>query len=314
MSLIPRRFQGEEDISKIKEFLRGQQYWDRLPDYWNIGQSTLGIYLTLWSTRFDHLLWADQNGEVRGYTWLSFEENRRFGGQSQEWRILTHPQHRQANLAEEMLLQAENQLRSQSGMNTPDDPLKTVAYETDASWISFIQTHGYVQKNHLEVYLRRSISQEIPEPDIADGYEIRGFKGEIEIEQRAGAQHESFGGPSEPDDQSISDARQFIRWYEGREDIDLVAVSSSATIASYAVSLIDPATKIGEFDPVGTRPSYRRLGLSRALMLTGLQYMKDKGMTNAVVRTDADNYPAISLYESVGFEIADKLYRYVKRF
>ena len=50
------------------------------------------------------------------------------------------------------------------------------------------------------------------------------------------------------------------------------------------------------------------------MMLTGLRYMKAKGMTNAVVRTDADNDPAISLYESVGFNIADKLYRYVKSF
>jgi ribosomal protein S18 acetylase RimI-like enzyme len=48
-------------------------------------------------------------------------------------------------------------------------------------------------------------------------------------------------------------------------------------------------------------------------MLTGLRYMKDKGMKNAVVRTGADNHPAIALYESVGFNIADDLYRYVKR-
>ena len=41
--------------------------------------------------------------------------------------------------------------------------------------------------------------------------------------------------------------------------------------------------------------------------------MKDKGMAHAVVRTDFDNYPAIRLYESVGFEVVDNLYRYIKK-
>ena len=50
MSLTPRYFRGEEDVSKIKDYLRGKQYWDRLPDYWNTGKSTQAIYLTLfWS-------------------------------------------------------------------------------------------------------------------------------------------------------------------------------------------------------------------------------------------------------------------------
>ena len=315
MSLTPRHFRGEEDASKIKDFLRGKHYWDRLPDYWNTGKSTQAIYLTLfWSAPSDHLLWEDQNGEIQAYTWLSFEENRRIGGQSQEWRILIHPDQRRRKVAEEMLLQAGHQLRAQSKLNTTDDPLKTVAYRTDTWLISLIEAHGYAQEDRLDVYLRRSLGQEIPETDIADGYVIREFKGEIEIEHRAGAQSEAFGGPSGPDERSISDARRTIHWYEGREDTDLVAVSSSGTIASYAVCLIDPVTKLGEFDPVGTRPSYRRQGLSRAVMLTGLRYMKEKGMTNAVVRTDADNDPAISLYKSIGFEVADNLYRYVKRF
>ena len=314
MNLNRRHFRGEEDVSKIKDFVRGKQYWDRLPDYWNTGKSTQAIYLTLFgSAPSDHLLWEDSNGDIQAYTWLSFEENQRIGGQRGAWRILIHPDRRQGKLAEEMLLQAEDQLRAQSRLTTNDDSLKTVAYETDIWLISLIEAHGYVREDHLDVYLRRSLAQEIPEPGIADGYVIREFKGEIEIEQRAGAQIESFGGPSERGERSISDARRTIRWYEGREDADLVAVSSSGSIASYAVCLIDPVTKLGEFDPVGARPSHRRQGLSRAVMLTGLKHMKEKGMTNAVVRTNADNYPAISLYESVGFEIADKLYRYVKR-
>ena len=134
MSLTPRHFRGEVDVPKIKDFLTGRQYWDRLPDYWNTGKSTVGIYLTLfWSEPSSHLLWEDQNGQVQAYTWLSFEANPRFGGETQAWRILIHPDQRHEALSEEMLLQAESQLKAKSKSGT----LKTVAYETDTWLASF---------------------------------------------------------------------------------------------------------------------------------------------------------------------------------
>ena len=40
--------------------------------------------------------------------------------------------------------------------------------------------------------------------------------------------------------------------------------------------------------------------------------MKGRGMEFAVVRTPADNIPAVKLYESVGFVVADRSYEYTK--
>ena len=40
--------------------------------------------------------------------------------------------------------------------------------------------------------------------------------------------------------------------------------------------------------------------------------MRGKGMEIAVVRTQADAVPAVKLYESIGFEVADRLYTYIK--
>jgi len=313
MGLTPRCFRGEEDAPKIKEFLKGRRYWDALPDYWNTGKSTYAIYLIISSSApSNSIVWEDENGQVQAYTWLSFEENHRIGGQSRSWRILIHADHNRGTVAEDMLLHAEYQLAAQA-LSDDNDPLKTVAYETDDGLLSLIRAHGYVQEDHLDVYMRQSLDREIPEPEVVDGYVVRELRREGEIGQRAGAQSESFGGPADPDERSVDEVTQKMRWNEGTEDIDLVAVSSSGTVASYAACSIDPVTKLGEFDPVGTRPAHRRRGLSRAVMLTGLRYMKDKGMAHAVVRTDFDNYPAIRLYESVGFEVVDNLYRYIKK-
>ena len=112
---------------------------------------------------------------------------------------------------------------------------------------------------------------------------------------------------------AIENTKRFLQWYEGREDLDLVALSSTGEIASFGVFLIDPVTLVGELDPVGTRASHQRRGLSKTVLCTGLHYMKSRGMKRAVVRTGVDNMPAIRAYESVGFSVVDHLYRYTKQ-
>jgi ribosomal protein S18 acetylase RimI-like enzyme len=83
-------------------------------------------------------------------------------------------------------------------------------------------------------------------------------------------------------------------------------------IASFALFLVDPGTLVGELDPVGTRVAHQRKGLAKAVLLSGLPYLKSKGMRHVAVRTGVENFPAIRTYESVGFEIVDHLYRYTK--
>ena len=51
---------------------------------------------------------------------------------------------------------------------------------------------------------------------------------------------------------------------------------------------------------------------SSTVINEGLRTMRGKGMEIAVVRTQADAVPAVKLYESIGFEVADRLYTYIK--
>ena len=63
---------------------------------------------------------------------------------------------------------------------------------------------------------------------------------------------------------------------------------------------------------MGTHRSFWRKGLAKALLLTGLHWMRGTGMETAVIRTEVDNIPAQKAYESIGFQTVDKLYRYAK--
>ena len=59
--------------------------------------------------------------------------------------------------------------------------------------------------------------------------------------------------------------------------------------------------EVGEIYVLGVTPAQRGTGLSQALTIAGLEYLRDQGLNAAMLYVDADNASAIRLYESVGF-------------
>ncbi len=61
-----------------------------------------------------------------------------------------------------------------------------------------------------------------------------------------------------------------------------------------------PREPIGEVYVVGVDPGERGTGLGRALTQAGLGYLRSRGLPRVLLYVDADNTPAVRLYESLG--------------
>jgi len=60
---------------------------------------------------------------------------------------------------------------------------------------------------------------------------------------------------------------------------------------------------LGEIYVIAVDPDFVGRGLGRALTLAGLQHLAGRGLTVGMLYVEADNAPALGLYESLGFTV-----------
>lgn len=103
----------------------------------------------------------------------------------------------------------------------------------------------------------------------------------------------------EPSRVTESSYRNVMAEWPYRGSLDCVVEAPDGRFASYVLVWPDDENGVGLFEPVGTRPEFRRRGLGAAVCTFGLQRLHEEGMRRAVVGCDTD--PACALYESIGF-------------
>ena len=80
--------------------------------------------------------------------------------------------------------------------------------------------------------------------------------------------------------------------------------------AGYCWTCVAPANGgiRGLIGMIGVVPNYRGKGVSRAILLAGMEYLGSIGVEDIALQVDENNTPAIRLYTSVGFEKAGELH------
>jgi ribosomal protein S18 acetylase RimI-like enzyme len=180
-------------------------------------------------------------------------------------------------------------------------------YEEDTALIRALEQRGFHATGGSGI-LCRSLEMPLPYSSIPAGFSIRPI-GPEEIAARAQAHREVFA-PSRVTDREYT---RLVRMPGYEAQLDLAAVTPKGEISAFALGWIDSENRVGEFEPVGTRPDFRRGGLAGALMVEGMRRMKARGAASVFVGPiDRDEAGACAFYESLGMARACSLLSFAR--
>jgi ribosomal protein S18 acetylase RimI-like enzyme len=222
--------------------------------------------------------------------------------------VFVHPDERASERARGMFAWAEERML-EIVVGQGDEQLHTMWVGQDDDWlIAHLERRSFVRSAYHLLYMTRSLEQ-ILEPRLPPGYQVRHVMGEREARERATASHAAFqsGSAFEVYWQRVA---RFMASPVYTPQLDLVAVTPDGRVAAFCVCWLDEVSQVGLFEPLGTHPDWRRKGLGKAVLGEGLRRLKAQGMTSAMVCVEHDNLAAQKLYAAGGFEVASKIYTY----
>lgn len=294
MKHIMRRYRTEEDYWRIREFLRRVFILNGRHEYsWQVAQLDYWRWHVIENCKYSApveeatFLWETIEGaivavltsEIRG-----------------EVQLHVDPQLRSAELEEEMLIVAEQNL----SVLKPDSTrkLETSVWCNDGLRQDVLIRRGYSKTNGGCQNYTRQLSDTIPDEPVPDGYIVRSLDGEDELPARSWASWRAFH-PAEPKEQYKG-----WEWYRNiqrmplyRRDLDIVAVSEDGAIAAFATLWYDDVTRAGYFEPVGRVPEHQVHGLTRAVLFEAMRRLKKMG--GVVATVGGCSFGANVLYSSV---------------
>lgn len=187
------------------------------------------------------------------------------------------------------------------GAEPPGGARQTFTRAGNADALRRIEKHGYTHDASAPWDLMNIRSlREIEEPALPAGYRLTAMRDIGDIARRV-AVHRAAWEPSRLTEERYAAA---MSTWPYRADLDFVVEAPDGSLAASALGWYDEANRVGGFEPVGTHPDHRRLGLARAVMLFGMQRFRDAGAEHAIVGCRGDaGYPIPKLvYESIGFQ------------
>jgi mycothiol synthase len=162
--------------------------------------------------------------------------------------------------------------------------------------------------------MRRPLDRELadlPEPRLPEGVTVRTFvPGQddaawLAVNAAAFAHHPEQGGMTQRD---LAD-REAEPWFD---PAGFFVAFRGQVPAGFHWTKVDGDEGVGEVYAVGVAPAEQGSGLGRALTTIGLRHLaRDRGLATAMLYVDADNAPAVAVYERLGFTVheTDLMYR-----
>lgn len=306
--LVARSYRGEEDLQAICDLINMISDQEKLDDNRSLNDMRMEIDGPWTDIARDLRLWEDANGRLVGFGKLWIPKN---DGKPLDSRLYfrVHPEFRASELAEEIIAWGST-TTSEVGRER-GQTAKLMGFARDFEKY----TRDVLQRNGFEVVrfffkMARPLDEPIPEPQFPQGYTMRHANGSDEdIERWVEMFNLSFIDHWNHHPATVEDEKHFLTHPNYRREGSLSAIAPDGTFAAFCFCWIDPEDNTrnnrsdGWISVLGTRRGHRKIGLGKAMLLSGFNYLKSQAVAVAKLGVDAENPTgALRLYESVGFE------------
>ncbi|MCE3555496.1 mycothiol synthase [Pseudonocardia sp. RS11V-5] len=218
--------------------------------------------------------------------------------------LAVHPDHRRRGIGTALLAE----------LTTRAEKLDVWAHGDLPAAAALAASRGLERARVLWQMRRTPDAGPLPALTVPEGATIRPFVvGEDEAEFLR-VNNAAFDWHPEQGGWSIDQVREreAEEWFDAEGF--LLAVDAGGTLLGYHWTKVHPPTatepSMGEVYVLGVDPAAHGRGLGRVLTLAGLHHLAGRGLDTVLLYVEADNAPAVRVYEKLGFTVhtADVMY------
>lgn len=159
-----------------------------------------------------------------------------------------------------------------------------------------------------KVFMQRPGDMSVKEYRMPEGFVVRPLAGEGEVETYVQMHRETFRSKN----MTVEWRMRTLRHPDYNPDLDLVVAAPDGRLAAFCICWLDPDEPIGQIEPLGCHPDFRRHALGRVALAEGLRRLHKHGAKKIFVETDNWRNTAFRLYESMGFQVVRDVLVYRK--
>ncbi len=303
MALQPQPFSGDDDFKAMRYILTEGIKVSRHSGYVHIGDLNWWLYYILPTKQCDlreiAYVWRDGDAVIG---WSLFSPDGVFD-------LFVHPDERHSARRGAMLTWTVERAAERAKFAGVSELSTEFVFMDDPTWSDLLAAHGFKpDAANPSLYTAFDLSS-IPDAPVPEGFTIRSVEGTHEAAGRAETHRLAFSPGSRMTEEKYVHFMTSAPDY--RPELDVVAVAPDGRIAAYAQGWVDLENGIGLFEPVGTHPDFRKLGLCRAVIYETLRRMQAAGATEAHVYP-YENHDASEVYRKLGFQTRGKIIVYRK--